>query len=190
MLKHDTVRGRRGRGRKAKAGQAKVEQLKASTPEAVTPAANAAAVADANNTAVSGAKEAAAENTNSVRRPHMGGGVRCARVRLMEYRGLVVYARVLSRFPCARFRCSTDRNTAHQHRAPTPHPYRSGYLHSPPATYTAFLILTCPTPPAQVPPATAPVPKESVVFGEVSPVLKVKEADEQTPEQVSGRTRL
>ena len=65
MLKHDTVRGRRGRGRKAKAGQAKVAQLKASTPEAVTPAANAAAVADANNAAVSGAKEAAADDTNS-----------------------------------------------------------------------------------------------------------------------------
>lgn len=62
----------------------------------------------------------------------------------------------------------------------------------PPSTrhlYTAFFILTCPTPPAQVPAATAPVPKESVVLGEVSPVLKVKEADEQTPEQVSGRTR-
>ena len=62
MLKHDTVRGR---GRKAKAGQAKVAQLKASTPEAVMPAANAAAMADANNTAVSGTKEAAAEDTNS-----------------------------------------------------------------------------------------------------------------------------
>ena len=70
MLKHDTVRGR---GRKAKAGQAKVAQLKASTPEAVTPAANAAAVADANNAAVSGAKKAVAHDTNSVRRPHMGG---------------------------------------------------------------------------------------------------------------------
>ena len=74
MLKHDTVRGRRGRGRKAKAGQAKVAQLKASTPEAVTPVvANAAAVADANNAAVSGAKKAVADDTNSVRRPHMGG---------------------------------------------------------------------------------------------------------------------
>ena len=62
MLKHDTVRGR---GRKAKAGQAKVAQLKASTPEAVTPAANAAAVADANNAAVSGAKKAEADDTNS-----------------------------------------------------------------------------------------------------------------------------
>ena len=62
MLKHDTVRGR---GRKAKAGQAKVAQLKASTPEAVTPAANAAAVADANNAAVSGAKKAEANDTNS-----------------------------------------------------------------------------------------------------------------------------
>ena len=126
MLKLDTVRGRgrRGRGRKAKAGQAKVAQLKASTPEAVAPVANAAAVADANNAAVLGAKKAEADDTNSVRRPHMGGGVRCARVRLMEYRGLVIYARVLSRFPCARFRCSTDRNTAHRHRLPTPHPYR------------------------------------------------------------------
>ena len=80
--------------------------------------------ADPNNAAVSGAKKAVADDTNSVRRPHMGGGVRCARVRLMEYRGLVIYARVLSRFPCARFRRSTDRNTTHQHRAPTPHPYR------------------------------------------------------------------
>ena len=129
MLKHDTVRGHRGRGRKAKAGQAKVAQLKASTPEAVTPeaitpAANAELKVDANNAVVSGAKKAVADDTNSVRRPHMGGGVRCARVRLMEYRGLVIYARVLSRFPCARFRCSTDRNTAHRHRAPTPHPYR------------------------------------------------------------------
>ena len=75
MLKHDTVRGR---GRKAKAGQAKVAQLKASTPEAVTPeavtpAANAAAVADANNAAVSGAKKVVADDTNSVRRPHMRG---------------------------------------------------------------------------------------------------------------------
>ena len=74
MLKHDTVRGHRGRGRKAKAGQAKVAQLKASTPEAVTPVANAAAMADANNAAamadaknaaVSGAKEAVAEDTGS-----------------------------------------------------------------------------------------------------------------------------
>ena len=65
MLKHDTVRCHRGRGRKAKAGQAKVAQLKASTPEAVTPVANAAAMADANNAAVSGAKEAAADDTNS-----------------------------------------------------------------------------------------------------------------------------
>ena len=80
MLKHDTVCGRRGRGRKAKAGQAKVAQLKASTPEAVTPAVNAAAVADANNTAVSGAKEAVADDTNSVRRPHIGGGVYAVRV--------------------------------------------------------------------------------------------------------------
>ena len=71
MLKHDTVR--RHRGRKAKNGQAKVAQLKASTPEAVTSAANAAAMADANDAAVSGAKEAAADDTNSVRRPHMGG---------------------------------------------------------------------------------------------------------------------
>ena len=71
MLKHDAVRGHCGR--KAKAGQAKVAQLKASTPEAVTPAANAAAVADANNAAVSGAKKAVADDTNSVRRPHMGG---------------------------------------------------------------------------------------------------------------------
>ena len=76
MLKHDTVRGHRGRGRKAKAGQAKVAQLKVSTPEAVTPVANAAAMADANNaavSAVSGAKKAEADDTNSVRRPHMGG---------------------------------------------------------------------------------------------------------------------
>ena len=73
MLKHDTVRGHLDCGRKAKAGQAKVAQLKASTPEAVTPAANAAAVADANNAAVSGAKKAVADDTNSVRRPHMGG---------------------------------------------------------------------------------------------------------------------
>ena len=71
MLKHDTVRGHRGC--KAKAGQAKVAQLKASTPEAVTPAANTAAVADANNAVVSGAKKAVADDTNSVRRPHMGG---------------------------------------------------------------------------------------------------------------------
>ena len=63
MLKHDTVRGHRGS--KAKAGQAKVAQLKAPTPEAVTPVANAAAMADANNAAVSGAKEAAADDTNS-----------------------------------------------------------------------------------------------------------------------------
>ena len=67
MLKHDTVRGHLDCGRKAKAGQAKVAQLKASTPEAVTPVANAAAMADANNAAVSlsGAKEAAADDTNS-----------------------------------------------------------------------------------------------------------------------------
>jgi len=113
MVKHDTVRGHLDCGRKAKAGQAKVAQLKASTPKAVTPVANAAAMADANNAVVSGAKKAVADDTNSVRRPHMGGGVRCARVRLMEYRGLVIYARVLSRFLCARFHCSTDRNTAH-----------------------------------------------------------------------------
>ena len=75
MLKHDAVRGR---GRKAKAGQAKVAQLKASTPEAVSLAANAVAMADANNAAVSGAKKAAADDTNSVRSPHMGGGVRYA----------------------------------------------------------------------------------------------------------------
>ena len=43
MLKHDTVRG------------------------------HAAAVADANNAAVSGANNAVADDTNSVRRPHMGG---------------------------------------------------------------------------------------------------------------------
>ena len=65
MLKHDTVHGHRGRSRKAKAGQAKVAQLKASTPDAVTPAANAVAMADANNAAVSGAKKAAADDTNS-----------------------------------------------------------------------------------------------------------------------------
>ena len=83
MLKHDTVRGRRGRGRKAKAGQAKVAQLKASTPEAVTPpAANAAAMADANNAVVPGAKKAVADDTNSVRRPHMRGGRTLCAVRV------------------------------------------------------------------------------------------------------------
>ena len=71
--------------------------------------------------AAAGAEDAPVAEPAKVGGPHMGGGVRCARVRLMEYRGLVVYARVLSRFPCAPLRCSTDRNTAHQQH---PTPYR------------------------------------------------------------------
>ena len=64
----------------------------------------------------------------------------------------------------------------------------SALLHPPPSTLHlyAIFIVTCAT---QFPPATAPVPEETVVVGGVSPVLKVKQVDEQAPEQVSGRTR-
>ena len=124
MLKHDTVRGRRGRGRKAKAGQAKVAQLKASTPEAVTPAANAAAVADANNAAVSGAKKAVADDTNSVRRPHMGGRTLCACTPdgvlcMGSLFTLVSSAVSRARGSVVRPIATPHTDTAHQHPTPT-----------------------------------------------------------------------